>query len=269
MNHPSSEDQFRVHHQDTILFSFARGCRLLSLSLALSTHLTFLPFEMLHRMDNTHPPVSEFMLTYPGIIMLMALVSWVFWLMTPSSIFRTRFFLRMTRASSVSPDNVQAEVCGYRRLFDGARSHVGTISTEWSVTRRQMEYQRLVDVFYNLVTDFYEYGWGQSFHFARRFAGEGFDASIARAEHFLALKLGLSPTSQVLDMGCGIGGPMRSMHRFSGATIKGITINEYQVKVANRYNVESGLDKHCHVIQGDFSTFKVSPGLDSLINVII
>jgi len=28
-----------------------------------------------------------------------------------------------------------------------------------------------------------------------------------------------------LDVGCGVGGPMRNMARFSGATIDGVTIN--------------------------------------------
>ena len=27
---------------------------------------------------------------------------------------------------------------------------------------------KMVNHYYNLVTDFYEYGWGKSFHFARR-----------------------------------------------------------------------------------------------------
>ena len=30
------------------------------------------------------------------------------------------------------------------------------------------------DLYYDLVTDFYEYGWGSSFHFAPRVPGESF-----------------------------------------------------------------------------------------------
>ena len=40
-------------------------------------------------------------------------------------------------------------------------------------------------------TDFYEYGWGQSFHFAAQRTGEPYQQAIARHEHFLALKLNL------------------------------------------------------------------------------
>jgi hypothetical protein len=48
------------------------------------------------------------------------------------------------------------------------------------------------------VTDFYEYGWGQSFHFCRFHKGESFDKAIARHEHYLAAKLGLRPGMEVL-----------------------------------------------------------------------
>lgn len=39
-----------------------------------------------------------------------------------------------------------------------------------------------VNKFYSLITDFYEYGWGESFHFAAREKGESFEASIIRQE---------------------------------------------------------------------------------------
>ena len=46
--------------------------------------------------------------------------------------------------------------------------------------------------FYNLVTDFYEYGWGQSFHFAPRQKNETFRESIRRAEYVLASRIEVS-----------------------------------------------------------------------------
>lgn len=39
---------------------------------------------------------------------------------------------------------------------------------------RKKNYQSLVVKFYNLVTDFYEFGWGTSFHFAPRRRDESF-----------------------------------------------------------------------------------------------
>ena len=62
-------------------------------------------------------------------------------------------------------------------------------------------YMKMVNHYYNLATDFYEYGWGKSFHFGRRYAGEDFHASLARHEHWLALKGGFGPKMNVLDLG--------------------------------------------------------------------
>ena len=40
--------------------------------------------------------------------------------------------------------------------------------SQTSVDRRNAAYVDLVNSYYNLATDFYEWGWGQSFHFAER-----------------------------------------------------------------------------------------------------
>ena len=41
---------------------------------------------------------------------------------------------------------------------------------------------RVVSRFYDVVTKFYEYGWGTSFHFAPRLSGEGLHAAQRRQE---------------------------------------------------------------------------------------
>ena len=107
-------------------------------------------------------------------------------------------------------------------------------------------------MFYNLVTDFYEYGWGDSFHFASRFRGESFNESIARHEFFLAKKLNLNPGEKVLDMGSGIGGPMRRIAKFTGSEITGVTLNEYQVKRCHLLT-PNYLKPIAKCIQGDFT----------------
>ena len=98
-----------------------------------------------------------------------------------------------------------------------------------SADGRNSQYADLVNSYYNLATDFYEWGWGQSFHFADKLPNESFQASIARHDYYLALKLGLKPTDRVLDCGCGIGGPLRNIGRFTGARVTGVTLNQYQV----------------------------------------
>ena len=58
-------------------------------------------------------------------------------------------------------------------------------------------YKEITDLYYDVATDFYEFGWGRSFHFAPRVPGESFKASLARHEHYLAHKLGLEPRMQL------------------------------------------------------------------------
>jgi len=154
--------------------------------------------------------------------------------------------------SVLEREKVQNSVLKYEELYDGARKKVGTTSKDDSVEQRSKEYKTLVNSFYNLVTDFYQMGWGQSFHFAPRFKNETFTESIKRAEYFLALQMGISEKSKVLDVGCGVGGPLRNISQFSGADITGVTINDYQVKVGNKYNKQKGLDSKCRLLQGDF-----------------
>ena len=63
---------------------------------------------------------------------------------------------------------------------------------------RKENYETVVNSYYDLATDFYEYGWGQSFHFAVQAKGEPLKQAIARHEHYLALRLKLEKGDNVL-----------------------------------------------------------------------
>lgn len=117
---------------------------------------------------------------------------------------------------------------------------------------RKANYTDMVNKYYDLVTSFYEYGWGESFHFAHRWKGESLKESIKRHEHFLALNLGLKRGQKVLDVGCGIGGPLREIARFSSTSVTGLNNNEYQITRGKELNRIAGVDKTCNFVKADF-----------------
>ncbi|XP_020697462.1 cycloartenol-C-24-methyltransferase 1-like [Dendrobium catenatum] len=117
---------------------------------------------------------------------------------------------------------------------------------------RKTNYSDMVNKYYDLATSFYEFGWGESFHFASRWKGESLKESIKRHEHFLALQLGLKSGMKVLDVGCGIGGPLREISRFSLVSITGLNNNEYQITRGTELNRLAGLGNSCNFVKADF-----------------
>ena len=128
----------------------------------------------------------------------------------------------------------------------------------WSFFRRPKEIETaekvpdFVDTFYNLVTDIYEWGWGQSFHFSPAIPGKS-DRDATRIHEEMAVDLiEVKSGDKILDVGCGVGGPMRAIASHSRANVVGITINEYQVNRAKLHNKKAGLDSLCDVVCGNF-----------------
>eukprot|EP01060_Flectonema_neradi_P029305 TRINITY_DN400_c3_g1_i1.p1 TRINITY_DN400_c3_g1~~TRINITY_DN400_c3_g1_i1.p1 ORF type:complete len:359 (+),score=86.76 TRINITY_DN400_c3_g1_i1:66-1142(+) len=118
----------------------------------------------------------------------------------------------------------------------------------------------MVNQYYNMATDFYEYGWGQSFHFAHTMKDEGHHESIARHEDRLATELGLKAGKKVIDCGCGVGGPAREVARFSGAHVTGVTLNAYQVARAKSITEKEGMVGKVDFKQGDFTKLDAEDG---------
>ncbi|CAF2875610.1 unnamed protein product [Rotaria sp. Silwood2] len=137
-----------------------------------------------------------------------------------------------------SKSDVQTELSSYNELTQDSTT----------VDKRKAQYKTLVENYYSLTTDGYEYAWGKSFHCANRFRGETFAESIQRHESYLALRMQLKPGDKVLDIGCGVGGPLRRIAYLTGAHITGITISQYQVQRATVI----GVPANCQFIQGDF-----------------
>ncbi len=110
----------------------------------------------------------------------------------------------------------------------------------------------IINLYYDLVTDFYEYGWGKSFHFAPRMPGETFKASLVRHEHRIVNALELKQGMVVADLGCGIGGPLLTIAHYSGAKIVGVNSNDYQLDRARKYVEQAGLSHLAEFMHCDF-----------------
>ena len=144
----------------------------------------------------------------------------------------------------LSPSGVAETIREYEHRF---RSHKRD-----ALETKKSDFREFNDLYYDVATDFYEYGWGRSFHFAPRVPGESFKASLARHEHYLAHILGLKPGMIVADLGCGIGGPLLEIVRFSGAKVIGINSNGYQLEQARSYAEEAELSHLADFLHCDF-----------------
>ena len=152
--------------------------------------------------------------------------------------------LSKTLKDSLSSSGVASAVHEYERRF--------RIGTRDGLEGRKGDYKEINDLYYDLVTEFFEYGWGRSFHFAPRERGESFKASLARHERFLAQTLDLGPGMVVADVGCGVGGPLLEIARFSGASIVGINSNAYQLERARTYAEEARVAHLAEFLNCDF-----------------
>ena len=124
-------------------------------------------------------------------------------------------------------------------------------------SKRTGNYTDVVNKYYDLATSFYEYGWGESFHFAHRYKWETLRESIIRHEHFLASKLNVGPGKKVLDVGCGVGGPLREIAAFTGASVTGLNNNAFQISRGKELNRRTGRHDHCDFIKADFMNIPV------------
>jgi sterol 24-C-methyltransferase len=71
------------------------------------------------------------------------------------------FSLLSNNDSVLARESVDDSIKGYEKLFSGARKDIGATTSKESVKMREKEYKTMVNSFYDLVTDFYEWGWGQ------------------------------------------------------------------------------------------------------------
>ena len=104
------------------------------------------------------------------------------------------------------------------------------------------DHTETVSEYYDLCSDFMEFGWGESLHFAPLSPRESLEDSKTRHQRLMIAKLELLPGMTVIDVGCGIGGPMRRVIREARVTVVGVNRSEIQLAKAKSLNAEAGVD---------------------------
>ena len=104
------------------------------------------------------------------------------------------------------------------------------------------DHTETVKEYYDLCTEFMEFGWGESLHFAPLSPLESLEDSKIRHQRLMIAKLELQEGMTVIDVGCGVGGPMRRVVREAGVRVVGVNRSEVQLEKAKALNAAAGLD---------------------------
>ncbi|CAL9156299.1 unnamed protein product [Musa hybrid cultivar] len=180
---------------------------------------------------------------WTAVVVGAAAVYWFVWVMGAAEV-KGKRAVNLTMGS-ITRDKVQDKYKQYWSFFRRPKEDIVAASDNDDVPA-------FVDTFYNLVTDIYEWGWGQSFHFSPSIPGRSHRDATRLHEERAADLIAARPGRRILDVGCGVGGPMRAIAAHSGAHVVGITINEYQVARARAHNRKAGLHDRCEVVCGNF-----------------
>lgn len=68
----------------------------------------------------------------------------------------------------------------------------------------------------------------------------------------MASQIGIKEGMNVLDVGCGVGGPAREIVKFTNCNVVGLNNNDYQIERATRYAAKEGLADKLSFVKGDF-----------------
>ena len=104
------------------------------------------------------------------------------------------------------------------------------------------DHTKTVSEYYDLCSNIMEYGWGESLHFAPLSPQESLEESIIRHQRLMIDKLELNEGMTLIDVGCGLGGPMRRVVREAGVKVVGINISKVQLDMAKSLNAAAGID---------------------------
>jgi len=105
---------------------------------------------------------------------------------------------RNDTSEDVPPEEVSwaNKVNGYSDFYTGEKSSVEKVET------RRESAKEMTSTYYDLVTDFYQYGWGDSFHFCQIYRMRSFQQCVVDHEYYLSDKLDLKAGMKVLVCAC-------------------------------------------------------------------
>ena len=108
---------------------------------------------------------------------------------------------------------------------------------------KRYDHAETVREYYDLCGEFMVFGWSESLHFTPLAPGESLEESQIRHQRMMIARLELQEGMKVVDIGCGIGGPMRHVVRDAGVRVVGVNSNEIQLEKAKSLNAEAGLER--------------------------
>ncbi|MDE0715365.1 MAG: class I SAM-dependent methyltransferase [Gammaproteobacteria bacterium] len=114
------------------------------------------------------------------------------------------------------------------------------------------DHTETVNDYYDLCSEFMRFGWNESLHFAPLKPKETLEEAIVNHQRMMIKQLRLQEGMRVVDIGCGLGGPMRRVARESGANVACLNNNKHQLEDARRRNLNAGLDHKAEYIECNF-----------------
>ena len=141
------------------------------------------------------------------------------------------------------------------RDFDGWMDRAATRDG----TATLYDHAETVKEYYDLCSEFMVFGWGDSLHFAPLSPGESLEDSKARHQRSMIAGLDFREGMTVIDVGCGIGGPMRRVVREGRVRVVGVNSSEVQLNKAMLLNKEAGIGHLADFVRCNFMDMSVIP----------
>ena len=111
--------------------------------------------------------------------------------------------------------------------------------------------------YYDICSHLMVYGWGESLHFAPLSPHESLDESKVRHQRLMIDKLALREGMSVIDVGCGIGGPMRRVAKEAGVNVTGVNSSEIQLARAKQLTADADLGHAIQFVEASFMDMNV------------